>query len=73
MDVIETVCRRLHVEPYWVGGTVRDRLLGRPSHDWDIVCPQAQRAARDVARRLKAKLITLDEQHRIYRIILPNK
>ncbi|OGR90167.1 MAG: hypothetical protein A2992_01415 [Elusimicrobia bacterium RIFCSPLOWO2_01_FULL_59_12] len=72
-DVIVSSCRRLRVDPYWVGGTVRDRLLGRDLHDWDLVCAQARRAASAVARRLSAKLIVLDEQHRIYRVILPNR
>src|SRR5438105_1929038 len=71
LNQVALVCRRLHVEPYLVGGPVRDRLLGRDSHDWDMVCRHAKRVAGGVARRLSAKLITLDEQYRIYRVVPP--
>jgi tRNA nucleotidyltransferase/poly(A) polymerase len=55
---------------YLVGGPVRDALLGRPCEDWDIVCRGARTAARRAARKLKAKFITLDEQNKIYRVII---
>jgi putative nucleotidyltransferase with HDIG domain len=73
LEVIAPVCRRLRTEPFLVGGTVRDKLLGRPSHDWDFVCERALPAAKAIAGRLSAKLITLDEQHRIYRIVMPDR
>jgi poly(A) polymerase len=69
LNAIETVGRRLRADPYWVGGTVRDRLLGRESHDWDFVCLHAERVARAVARQLDASFVTLDEQNRIYRVV----
>ncbi len=34
-QVIERLRRRGH-KAYWVGGCVRDRLLGRPVKDWDV-------------------------------------
>src|SRR6266480_4418018 len=71
LDVVASVCNRLGVKPYVVGGPVRDRLLERTTHDWDIVCPRAQVVARGVAKKLSKKLITLDEDHRIYRVVLP--
>jgi poly(A) polymerase len=57
---------------YLVGGSIRDELLGRPCDDWDMVCRNAGPVARSVAKKLRAKCITLDEQHRIYRVILPS-
>jgi poly(A) polymerase len=68
-QLITTVAGRAGLSLYWVGGTVRDRLLNRSSHDWDFVCRGAERAARAVARRLPGKCITLDEQFRIYRVV----
>jgi putative nucleotidyltransferase with HDIG domain len=68
-NVVVTLSRRLGIKPYWVGGTVRDRLLGRESHDWDFVCLHAERLAKAVARKLSATFITLDDQNRIYRVV----
>ena len=70
LQVLINAGHRRRVEPYFVGGPVRDRLLGRHCHDWDIVSRQALPLAREVARSTHGKLITLDDQNRIYRIIL---
>lgn len=35
-DLIIQTLRRAGYEAWYVGGCVRDRLLGRPIHDWDI-------------------------------------
>ena len=35
-DPILTILREAGHESYYVGGCVRDLLLGRPIHDWDI-------------------------------------
>jgi len=67
-----TVLCKLNSELYLVGGPVRDSLLARPCHDWDFVCRKARLVARRAARSLRAKFITLDEQNRIYRVILPS-
>ncbi len=61
---------RNHTRAYWVGGPVRDRLLSRPCHDWDLVCRDALKVARTAARKAHAKFITLDDVNRIYRVIL---
>jgi len=61
-------------QPLWlVGGPVRDDLLEVPCKDWDFVARQARSLAKDVARRLGAKFIVLDEENRIYRVILPEQ
>lgn len=67
---VARAARRHHVTPYLVGGPVRDSLLNRPCHDWDFVSQKAHSLSRSVARTLRAKLIVLDEQNRIYRVIL---
>ena len=72
LDAIGKAARR-HNSPVWlVGGPVRDALLQIPCKDWDFACRNARILAREVSKRLKAKFIVLDEQYRIYRVILPN-
>jgi poly(A) polymerase len=62
-----------HPHPiYLVGGPIRDALLARPCHDWDFACVGARAAAKKLRSRLKAKLITLDDENKIYRLIVPS-
>ena len=68
-SLIVSAARRLKLTPYWVGGPVRDALLGRPCHDWDLVTRHAHKLAQAMARQTRSRLITLDEQYRIYRLI----
>ncbi len=58
--------------PAWlVGGYVRDRLLGRPSHDLDLVVPEGGiRLARDLARAFGGAWFALDEERDVGRAIL---
>lgn len=58
---------------YVVGGYVRDRLLGRESHDIDIAVERdAARLAFRLADRLGLPAYVLDAERDIGRIILPN-
>jgi len=65
-SIVERICRFLrarHVEFYLVGGYVRDRLLGRPSHDADfVVAGEALKLAREVADRFGGHFFPLDEE-----------
>ncbi|MEK7656679.1 MAG: hypothetical protein AAB412_02910 [Elusimicrobiota bacterium] len=60
---------------YVVGGALRDSLLGlgkdgpAQDPDLDIACREAKAFAADLARRLKATLVTLDEGNRVYRVV----
>jgi poly(A) polymerase len=69
--ILLKVSRRLKIPVWWVGGPVRDALLKRPWVDGDVACHDAQRMAKALSRTLSAKLITLDERYKIYRVILP--
>ncbi len=52
--MIEQAAASLQMPTYVVGGYVRDRLLGRPSHDMDIVCVGSGiQLAREIAARLR--------------------
>jgi len=70
-ELLVSESRRQRTPVWWVGGPVRDALLLRPWLDGDIACRHAQRMAKALQRKLRAKLITLDEHYRIYRVILP--
>ncbi len=64
-------CRR-HADPVWlVGGPIRDMLLGVECKDWDFVCRDAHTMARRTAKTLKAKFIVLDDENKIYRVVIP--
>ena len=59
------------LEGYLVGGYVRDRLLGRPSVDIDLVVErQAVELAKEAADRLGGSFFVLDEETEVARVIL---
>lgn len=59
------------LEAYVVGGFVRDALLGRPVSDVDLAVPDAtQSLARDIAAHLDGRLVPLDAQQRVFRIVV---
>jgi poly(A) polymerase len=58
-------------EPAWlVGGAVRDRLLGRPTDDYDVaVGGDARRLARELARSTDAHVFALSEAFGVWRVV----
>jgi len=53
-----------------VGGAVRDRLLGRPTDDYDIaVAGDARRVARALARAVDAHTFELSETFGVWRVV----
>jgi tRNA nucleotidyltransferase/poly(A) polymerase len=71
-DILKTIRTAAGKEDaYIVGGWLRDRLMKRVTRDLDIaVSGNAEKIARLLARRLKGRLVRLDEENRIYRIVL---
>ncbi len=63
---------RAQPTPIWVvGGHVRDRLLGRPSHDLDLIVPEGGiRLARAVAVAFSGASFVLDDVRDVGRAIL---
>jgi tRNA nucleotidyltransferase/poly(A) polymerase len=59
-------------EAWFVGGAVRDELLGRPVIDVDVVCADPQAAARRYARRSGGAPFPLSEAHASWRVVLPD-
>jgi tRNA nucleotidyltransferase/poly(A) polymerase len=59
--------------PAWlVGGYVRDRLLGRATHDLDVIVPQGGiRLARAIANTFDGACFVLDDERDVGRAILP--
>ncbi len=57
--------------PAWlVGGAVRDRVLGRPTDDYDVaVLGDARRLARALARSLDAHAFALSEAFGVWRVV----
>lgn len=55
---------------YLVGGVVRDILLRRETKDIDLVCKNAQALARKFAQATGGSYFPLDEENKIYRVIL---
>lgn len=59
---------------YLVGGSVRDTLLGLPSHDLDFVLENdSLRAARTVADVLGGAYFTMDSEFQVGRVVLKNE
>ncbi|MBN1484977.1 MAG: CCA tRNA nucleotidyltransferase [Chloroflexia bacterium] len=67
VDHLEQVQSAAH----FVGGSVRDLLLGRPLHDLDlVVAGPAMSLARSVANAFHGAFVPLDDEHDIARVVL---
>jgi hypothetical protein len=67
----ELVSELLAGEDAWfVGGAVRDELLGRPVVDVDVICADPRAAARGYARRTGGAPFALSEEHGAWRVAL---
>ena len=67
------VLSKIH-EGYLVGGCVRDFLLhGKLSEDRDISIKNAENFAKKIAEEFDATFITLDNENKIYRVVLKDK
>lgn len=60
---------------YLVGGTVRDMLLNRPTYDKDLIVldEDARSFSENLVKTLDATFVPLDEENKIYRIVLKDK
>ena len=55
-------------EAYVVGGAVRDELLGRDVVDFDVACPDPERAARAYGQAAGGAVFPLSERHGAWRV-----
>ena len=60
-------------EGYLVGGAIRDFLMGKFSFDRDIAIKDAECFAKRMAEKFDATFIVLDEENKIYRLVLQDK
>jgi tRNA nucleotidyltransferase/poly(A) polymerase len=62
-------------EIYLVGGSIRDYFLGKSSYDKDLIVvdEDARTFSLKVAEFFDGKFIPLDEENKIYRVVLPDK
>ena len=60
-------------EGYLVGGSVRDFFLGKEFKDRDIAIKNAELFAKNLANNLNATFIVLDNENKIYRLVLRDK
>lgn len=74
-EILSRIADKFMNEIYLVGGTVRDYFMGLESTDRDIIVMDED--ARDFALKLaelfEASFVPLDEENKIYRIVLPDK
>jgi poly(A) polymerase len=58
---------------YIIGGWLRDKLLKKQNRDLDIVCScDPGKFASKIAKLLKGSLVKLDDENKIYRVVLKN-
>ena len=58
---------------YLVGGAVRDFFLGKQTFDRDIVINGAEIFAKKITEKFEGTFIPLDEENKIYRVVLKDK
>lgn len=74
-DPILNKLTKLGNKIYLVGGAIRDYLLGKETFDHDLIVidADAREFSLKAAKLLDAKFIPLDEENKIYRLILSDK
>jgi len=71
LDKLSGFLQQRNIDCYVVGGFVRDGLLGRTNSDIDIVVAgDAIAIASEVAQALQGKMVPLDEENQVARVIL---
>ena len=70
LQAVADILKRRQVQGWLVGGSVRDRELGRSSPDLDVVVSDdAAAVTREIAKLLGAPWFTLSERHPAYRVM----
>jgi putative nucleotidyltransferase with HDIG domain len=71
VDAVKQICAERHIRAWLVGGAVRDVLLGRDIHDWDVVVERdAIPLARVTADRLNADVYVLEAELDMARVLV---
>jgi len=74
-EILNKIIENFDEEIYLVGGTVRDLYFGKISHDRDLIVvgTDAREFSLRAAEILDAVFVPLDEENRIYRLVMPDK
>lgn len=74
-EILSKIIDKFDNEIYLVGGTVRDFYMGLESTDRDIIVmdEDAREFALKLSELFQATFVPLDEENKIYRIVLPDK
>ena len=74
-EILAKIIDKFDNEIYLVGGTVRDFYMGLESTDRDIIVmdQDAREFALKLSELFQATFVPLDEENKIYRIVLPDK
>lgn len=74
-EILSKIINKFDNEIYLVGGTVRDFYMGLESTDRDIIVmdQEAREFALKLSELFQATFVPLDEENKIYRIVLPDK
>ena len=71
VNIVKQICAERHIRAWLVGGAVRDLLLGREVHDWDVAVERdAIPLARIAANRLNAAVYVLDADLDVARVLV---
>jgi poly(A) polymerase len=71
VDTVRQICAERHIRAWLVGGAVRDVLLGRMVHDWDVAVERdAILLARATADRLNADVYVLEAELDMARVLV---
>jgi putative nucleotidyltransferase with HDIG domain len=71
VDTVRQLCAERHIRAWLVGGAVRDVLLGRDVHDWDVIVERdAILLARATADRLNADVYVLEAELDMARVLV---
>ncbi len=74
-EILSKITDKFENEIYLVGGTVRDYYMGLESTDRDIIVmdEDARQFALKLSDLFNATFVPLDEENKIYRLVLPDK
>lgn len=74
-EILAKIIDKFDNEIYLVGGTVRDFYMGLENTDRDIIVmdQDAREFALKLSELFQATFVPLDEENKIYRIVLPDK
>ena len=74
-EILSKIIEKFDNEIFLVGGTVRDYYMGLESTDRDIIVmdEDARKFALKLLDLFDATFVPLDEENRIYRLVLPDK